>query len=1294
MQQLFRNRMWSNSNPQTSSPTFGAADAARLAAYGWRRLMLCGAAWGMAFSLMPSQTVQAAVNPPIRIVSPPPQVLPRIDSFAPLSGQIGSRVTIIGQNLGNTTSVKFNNVFATTFTKTTNSVTAVVPAGATSGVITIATNTDDTARTNSDFNVVATRVASFSPISGPPDTIVSISGTGLQNTSAVKFGNVSVPPLFKNEFQVTAKVPATAPTSDFITVVTPLGSPKTDRPFGLVQRTVAPPSIATFAPTAGVIGTEVIINGANFSDASSVKFNGITANYEVLSATQIRALVPSGAATGRITVTRGTATATSATNFSVTVSTAKSIMGRIVNGTIGMANVRVLRAFNNQFSETLTDSRGNYAFANVPAGEHIIIPVQRGTIFLSTRNTAGALATVTTSSVPGVNFTARTVPGAFSISGKLLNRAGQPMPGNMVVAAQLNTARNQYEFVAGSMTDSSGNYSFSNLPAGLYFIFPFKTNYTFGALPAKTASTIVQNLSANSTGNNFQVLSAATPPANDNFSSAQSLSGTVGRVVANNSAGTKQIGEPNHANVPSGQSLWYRWTAPNNGLLTVNTAGSLNGTRPTDTLLAAYTGTSVSALTPIGANNDVSTTDVTSRIVINVVAGRTYYLAVDTPYYFFGGIVLNWSFSASVTPTPTPSTAPANDMFARAQLIAGASGRVVGRNSGATREAGEPVHHVSAGGRTVWYKWVAPGNGTVTFTTVGSRFDTIMAVYSGTALNALTPIGVNDDEASTIGTSKLAFVATAARTYYIAIDGYRLAAGELTLGWNFIADRGPANDDWIRAQVLSGTTGRVTGNNTEADKEAGEPAHNGNSGGKSLWYKWTAPATGTATFDTIGSTFDTLLAVYTGTGVSALTRIASDDDSGGNRTSRVNLTVVAGTTYTIAVDGYNGAAGTVVLNFRATSVSGPPNDAFANAQIISGPSGRVTGTTVNATRESGEPLLSTLSSGKSIWYSWTAPSAGTASFNTVGSGFDTILGIFTGTGVGTLNRIAVDDDGADVASVVNFVAVAGQTYRILVADGATNATGNVVLTWSLTTGTTGSSDLQIFAPWTWEIAGSTLTLGVEEIFNNSATRASNNVRLELWAFPSRFTGNENGYQLGAVNVGILGPKQSITEFEGSTAVRLPPSGIYYITLFVTEQDSSGYSYTDYLDDDFNPYDFTGGGTVALTRQAPSTPAKPSGNPSTANSAVVLSSTVAQRDGSLALTFTGALADDAGARFTVTVNGVATAIESTFLDAGNTRVTLQLDQTLNSGQKVDVTWQQLRDAQGRTLRAGSTSAVVR
>ena len=88
---------------------------------------------------------------------------------------------------------------------------------------------------------------------------------------------------------------------------------------------------------------------------------------------------------------------------------------------------------------------------------------------------------------------------------------------------------------------------------------------------------------------------------------------------------------------------------------------------------------------------------------------------------------------------------------------------------------------------------------------------------------------------------------------------------------------GVVNDDFAGATVITGLTGTVAGNNVGTTKERGEPNHAGKPGGASVWYRWTAPAGGTVTFDTLGSVFDTLLGVYTGVNVNQLAGVAAND---------------------------------------------------------------------------------------------------------------------------------------------------------------------------------------------------------------------------------------------------------------------------------------------------------------------------------------------------------------------------------------------------------------------------------
>jgi len=107
-----------------------------------------------------------------------------------------------------------------------------------------------------------------------------------------------------------------------------------------------------------------------------------------------------------------------------------------------------------------------------------------------------------------------------------------------------------------------------------------------------------------------------------------------------------------------------------------------------------------------------------------------------------------------------------------------------------------------------------------------------------------------------------------------------------------------------------------SGSNIGATSQLGEPRHAGKVGGRSIWYKWVAAADGIATFETTGSSFDTLLAVYTGTDIAALTPIAADEDDGGFFNSRVRFNAAAGVEYQIAVDGYAGGQGTYTICWK------------------------------------------------------------------------------------------------------------------------------------------------------------------------------------------------------------------------------------------------------------------------------------------------------------------------------------------------------------------------------------------
>ena len=96
--------------------------------------------------------------------------------------------------------------------------------------------------------------------------------------------------------------------------------------------TQAPPTITSFSPTSGPVGSSVAISGTSFNGATAVTFNGVSASFAVTSDSAVQATVPAGATTGPISVTTPQGTATSGTSFTVTVPTAGLLASKAGNG--------------------------------------------------------------------------------------------------------------------------------------------------------------------------------------------------------------------------------------------------------------------------------------------------------------------------------------------------------------------------------------------------------------------------------------------------------------------------------------------------------------------------------------------------------------------------------------------------------------------------------------------------------------------------------------------------------------------------------------------------------------------------------------------------------------------------------------------------------------------------------------------------------------------------------------------------------------------------------------------------
>ena len=301
-------------------------------------------------------------------------------------------------------------------------------------------------------------------------------------------------------------------------------------------------------------------------------------------------------------------------------------------------------------------------------------------------------------------------------------------------------------------------------------------------------------------------------------------------------------------------------------------------------------------------------------------------------------------------PAPPAPTPPANDNFDSAPALTSFA-TVTGTTIAATHESGEPAHVNAAAGSaaSIWYTWTATADGTLALNTQGSNFDTLLAVYSGSSLTALTPVASNDDSGGGGLWSSVSFPVTAGTTYRIAVDGWHALTGTTSLSGGFIATPlppptepippptepppppapapAPANDNFASATALS-SLDHTTGTTVSATHEENEPSHVHPTLGSSAstWYTWTAAEDGSLELKTEGSSYDTLLAVYTGDALDALTPKAGNDDANYHLWSRVTLAVTSGTTYRIAIDGWRGARGTTVISgtFTPKAPTTPP----------------------------------------------------------------------------------------------------------------------------------------------------------------------------------------------------------------------------------------------------------------------------------------------------------------------------------------------------------------------------------
>ena len=347
-----------------------------------------------------------------------------------------------------------------------------------------------------------------------------------------------------------------------------------------------------------------------------------------------------------------------ATTVTIGTPTGFSVSGRVLADGVGVRGALVARVQGSTtFSDAITDDAGNYTLNNVAAGAYTLTarvrnhlssagftnPVTVGADMTNQDFTAVPLALVSIDTLDGVGSAATGEPLAFRV-----RRTG-PTTGALKVWFR----RGGTAFSSGT----SGDYTMSTGAEASVTLAIGASETTITVTPTIRNPLTTANLNlqlaladgveyrAAHPSLGFGTIEANAGPANDHFANRVTISGATGTLTATNYRASREGDEPLHSRVGH-SSVWWTWTAPTTGVLTLDTSGSLVGASAMNTLIGTYNGNALGQLVPRAANDDAGT-NAWSRVNLSVAAGEVVQIAVDSPsiYGTPSSTRLNWSFA-------------------------------------------------------------------------------------------------------------------------------------------------------------------------------------------------------------------------------------------------------------------------------------------------------------------------------------------------------------------------------------------------------------------------------------------------------------------------------------------------------------------------------------------------------------------------------------------------------------------------------------------------------------------------
>jgi hypothetical protein len=376
---------------------------------------------------------------------------------------------------------------------------------------------------------------------------------------------------------------------------------------------------------------------------------------------------------------------------------------------------------------------------------------------------------------------------------------------------------------------------------------------------------------------------------------------------------------------------------------------------------------------------------------------------------------------------------PFADNFTNAGTLGAATnGSGFGSNVGATVEPGEPNPDNIPGGASMWLRWQPAVDGLASFTTAGSDFDTVLAVYTnaGPGMPALANLALvaADDDGAAFLCSLVNFSALAGTTYYIQVDGYHGAMGNIKLSWSLTPT---AN---FPPMILSQPQGQtvIAGSNLTLSVVVQE--------GPPVSYQW----------------FSNYVALPGATGPDLVMNPAQA------------AIYVVGVTNTLTQVGVLSVPADVQLIVPGVGQYGNPTDVRAQDKLVaasaltppdpnvphdpttaSGFTDTQIFSSVGSTADPSEPAHCGYPACMSVWNSFSNNLSGTLTINTVGTTFNAILEAYTGPGdsFATLVPVACSANHGAAGESITFPYTGGTTIWVVV-DGVNCASGNVTLNYN------------------------------------------------------------------------------------------------------------------------------------------------------------------------------------------------------------------------------------------------------